>query len=190
MKYSAYNKKNITVTIPLAGWPHNISSLKPLMAIRSYRLVVSLISDQRHYTFLYRYAKHNWEGRIKEQTNKHGLGSAPSARGGSLWHFYAALRVFAGYRGRLLGRNYHKASGNADSSLDCPVRSLLLPSADCSLHPSFVNWLSLSSLGPSFPPPLPVSCSGPLCGFRAKTDKEILWVAPTQTETNATHHVT
>ena len=65
-----------------------------------------------------------------------------------------------------------------------------LSQADCSLLPSFVNWPSLSSLGPSFPPPLPVSHSGPLCGFRAKTDKEILWVAPTQTETNATHRVT
>ena len=41
-----------------------------------------LISDQGHYTFLYRYAKHNREGGGKEQTNKYGLGLAPSARKG------------------------------------------------------------------------------------------------------------
>ena len=64
-----------------------------------------------------------------------------------------------------------------------------LSQADCSLRPSFVNWLSLSSLGLSFPRSLPVSWSGPLRGFRAKTDKKTLWVAPTQTETNATHRV-
>ena len=63
--------------------------------------------------------------------------------------------------------------------------SLLLSSADCVL---------LASLGPSFPRPLPVSWeisrTGPLCGFRAKTDKGILWPASTHTETNATHCVT
>ena len=31
---------------------------------------------------------------------------------------------------------------------------------------------------------------GPLCRFRAKTDKEIVWVAPTQTKRIATHCVT
>ena len=62
--------------------PDYLSFLKLLMAIRSDRLVVFLISDQRHYTFLYRYAKHNLEGGGKEQTNKDGLGSASSARGG------------------------------------------------------------------------------------------------------------
>ena len=70
----------------------------------------------------------------------------------------------------------------------------LLSQADCSLLPSFVNWLSLSSLGPSFSPPLPVvwanSPSGSLCGFRAKTDKEILWPALIQKEMNATYCVT
>ena len=69
-----------------------------------------------------------------------------------------------------------------------------LSQADCSLLHSFVNSLSLSSLGPSFPPPLSVSLgispSGPLFGFHAKTDKEILWPAPTETEMNATYCVT
>ena len=44
------------------------------MAIRSDRLVVSLISDQGYYTYLYGYAKHNREGGRMEETNKYGLG--------------------------------------------------------------------------------------------------------------------
>ena len=44
----------------------------------------------------------------------------------------------------------------------------------------FVNW-PLSSLGPSFPSPLPVSpeisSSSPFFGFRAKTDKEFVCLA-------------
>ena len=42
-----------------------------LMAIRSDRLVVSLIFDQGHYTFLYRCAKHNREGggKMNKRTN-------------------------------------------------------------------------------------------------------------------------
>ena len=39
------------------------------MAIRSDRLVVSLISDQGHYTFLYGYTKHNREDGRKGQMN-------------------------------------------------------------------------------------------------------------------------
>ena len=147
------------------------------MAIRSDRLMVSLISSQGHYTFLYGHTKHNREGGRKEQTNKHGSGSAPNARGGSLWHFCAALRAFAGNRGRILARNFHKATRNADSSYDCPVlttglfRSLLLTVL-------FSPPLSTDPLGSSFPPLLSVSLeispSGPLCEFRAKTHKGIL----------------
>ena len=63
-------------------------------------------------------------------------------------------------------------------SIDCP---LLRPSADC----------LLSSLGPSFPRPLPVSWeisrAGPLSEFRAQTDKDSLTDHPP--ETGATHSV-
>ena len=65
---------------PSPGRPQNLSFLRPLMAIRSDHLVVSLIFDQGHYTFLYGHTKHNRECGRKEQTNKHGLGSVPSAR--------------------------------------------------------------------------------------------------------------
>ena len=78
----------------------------------------------------------------------------------------------------------------------------LPPSADCVILRTasssrlvssalLCQLLSLSSLEPSFPPLLlvsrEISSSGPLCGFRAKTDKEIVRVTPTQTET---HRVT
>ena len=101
-----------------------------------------MVFDQGHYTFLYGHAKHNQEVGGKEQTNKHGLGSAPSARRGmSMWHFCAALRAFAGYRGRVLARNFHKATWNADSSLDCPAAIFSLPPpADCVLL-----WTAISS---------------------------------------------
>ena len=69
----------------------------------------------------------------------------------------------------------------------------LLSQADRPPLPCFVNWLSVFS--GTF---LPSSTSGlagdlvlsSLCVFRAKTDKEIVWVAPTQTKRIATHHVT
>ena len=50
------------------------------------------------------------------------------------------------------------------------------------------------SLGSSFPRPLwvswEISHASPLCGFRTKTGKGFLWLAPTPTETDATHRVT
>ena len=74
------------------------------------------------------------------------------------------------------------------SSLDC----FLMPTVLCSFLLTVLScWLSL---GPSFPRFLPVSSeisrADPLRGFRAKTDKGILWLAPTPTETDDTHSVT
>ena len=87
----------------------------------------------------------------------------------------------------------HASIFSLPSSADC-VFSRQLSQADGSLWPSVVNWLSLSSLGPSFRPPFPVSReispAGILCGFRAKADKDILWPAPPQTEMNATYCAT
>ena len=133
-------------------WPADpcyLSSLKPLMAMRSDRQVVSLISDQGHDTFLYRYAKHNRAGGRKEQTNKHGLGSAVSARRGKpMRDFCVAFRVFAGYRGRIIAWNFHKATRNADSSLDCLLCLAFIfslpPSADCVLLWTYLYLYRLS----------------------------------------------
>ena len=41
-----------------------------------------------------------------------------------------------------------------------------------------------------FPISWEISRVSPLCGFRAKTDKGIVWLVPTPTETNATHRAT
>ena len=85
------------------------------MAIKSDRLVVSLTSDQGNYTFLYRYAKHNREGGGKEETNKHKLGSAPSARRGKSVTLWCSGPCIVDYHGRVLERNFYKATRNADS---------------------------------------------------------------------------
>ena len=69
----------IYIITPLAGDSHYISFFKPNY---SWPVIHLVFSDQGHYTFLYRHAKHNREGGRKEQTNKHGLGSAPSAKKG------------------------------------------------------------------------------------------------------------
>ena len=99
------------------------------MAIRSGRLVFSLISDQGYYTFIYVHAKHNREGGRKEQTNKHWLGSAPSARGGIPWHFlfipWANASVYS-------SETPTKATSHADFSLLRPFLS-----HDCSLKPTY-----------------------------------------------------
>ena len=74
--------------------------------------------------------------------------------------------------------------------------SHLLSPADCPTLLSSVDlFLLLTSLGPSFPRPLPVSWeisrASPLNIFRAKTDKGIFWLAHTHTHTtNAQHRAT
>ena len=87
------------------------------------------ISTQGHYIFLYGHTEHNREGGSKEQMNKHGLGISSKCK---KWE---ALRAFAGYRGRIIARNFHKATRNAESSFDfhfCPATIFLLSaSADC-----------------------------------------------------------
>ena len=69
----------ISVITPLPAGAHYINFLKPNY---SWPVIRPVVSDQGYYTFHYRYAKQNREGERKEQTNKHGLGSAPSARKG------------------------------------------------------------------------------------------------------------
>ena len=191
------------------------------MAIRSDHLVVSLISDQGHYTFLYGHTKHNREGGRNEQTRAWVSSKCKREVCDTFLQLAVHMHVFA--------QNFHKATRNADSFscvsqpglcrstglssrlsdfcsslfsalllspwLTCSVNwSLLLPSADCLLLVSFVSWLSLSSLGSSFPHPLPalreIFHLSPLCGFHVKADKGSLWLTPIHTEMDATHSVT
>ena len=78
------------VPIP-AGRPRYRSFLKPLMAIRSDRLVVSLISDQGYFTFLYGHTKHNPESekKKKQKTKNTAWVSSKRKKIRSLWHFCA-----------------------------------------------------------------------------------------------------
>ena len=116
----------------------------------------------------------------KKRTNEHGLGSAPSVRKGesvTLYVLWANVSVYS-------NETPTKATSHADFCWLYPS-----PSLDCSLEqtdlfcPSWSTELSLSSLGPSFPSSLSVSQkispSGPLCGFRAKTDRVSLTDANT-----------
>ena len=137
----------------------------------------------------------------KEQTNKHGLGSAPSARKGvcDTLHSPCICRLS---RACIWCETSTKTTRNAHSSLTvfphCILLLTILP-LDCYLKPTVLlcspmstdslclplSTDPLSSLGPSFPRPLPVSREvsplGPLCGFRVKANKEILWPAHTHT---------
>ena len=102
-----YPPVDLTISAPLNHlWPE-------------IHLVVFLISDRVYFTFLY--VKHNREGGRNEQTNKHGLGPAPIARGGILWHFWdilwANVSVYS-------SKNSHKATSNADIFLRWLTRPL------------------------------------------------------------------
>ena len=107
-----------------------------------------------------------------------------------VYDYFLFLKTSASYSTCVLRETSTKPLGMLTHLLTALLLSshyLLLPTMSFSgqlfqinrsLRPSFVNWLSLSSLGPSFPPLLPVSRqispSSSLCGFHAKTDKDIL----------------
>ena len=118
------------------------------MAIRSDRLVVSLISNQGYYTFLYRHTKHNQ--RVKEK-NKQTWGwvSSKCKKERSLWHFLCTLWA---NMSMCSSENSLKATSNADLSSRVGQCSLCR-STDLSSH--FSDFCSsLFSAWLSFPPDL------------------------------------
>ena len=128
----------------------------------------------------------------KEQPNKHGLGSAPSARKGvcDTLHSPYICRLSQAF---ILRETSSRATRNANSSLTVFPHCLLLLtvlSLDCYLKLtvllSLVDWPSVSSLGPSLPLPVSweISSSGPLFGFRTKADRDsLIGVPPPHTHT-------
>ena len=125
----------------------------------------------------------------KEQTNKHGLGSTPSARKGvcDTLHSPCICRLS---RACILRETSTKATRNANSSLTIFPHCLLLLTVlplDCYLKPTVLLCSPLSTASLCLPLSTPLRVSqdvsplGPLCGFRAKADKEILWPAHTHT---------
>ena len=76
-----------------ADRPQYLNFLKPLMSIRSDRLVVSLISDQGHYTFIYWYTKHNREGGRKNKRTNTDLGQLQAQERGICATLFVQLSV-------------------------------------------------------------------------------------------------
>ena len=150
-----------------AGRPPLSQLPKPLIAIRSDRLVVSLISDQGYFTFLYGYTKyniHNWEGGRKESKKK----QVQEER--SLRYFPSILLAIASmYSSESLtnspGMLTHsltlaKPASESTGSSSCFSRpsdfpQLLSTVFFCSLLCSASFYLL--TLGPSFPRSVPVS---------------------------------
>ena len=184
--------------------------------------MASLISDQGYYTFHYGHTEYNRVGGRKVQTNRHGFGSAPSARRGEVYVILLVHSVFLWANASLYSsENSHKATSNADLNSrvgqPCICRSTgpsshlsdfcwlvsplpcfhLLLSLLSFLQCPSLDWpLMLTVLFSSFlltvfwdlpylvlPVSWEISSAGPLCGFHAKTDKGILWLAPTHTPT-------
>ena len=147
----------------------------------------------------------------KRRTNNHGLGFASSVRREKSVTLLCIL-CFCGIMRACTRAKLPQAASNADlpSRVGQPgfcrstglsshlydfcwlVSSLpssqLLTGLFC---PLLLTDSFSSALGPSFPRPLPVSWeisrASPLCGFRAKTDKRIFWVALSYTHRNECH---
>ena len=84
-----------------------------------------------------------------------------------------------------------KVTSHADFCWLCPSLDCSLKLTDRFCSPLLTAFFCLFSDLPFLVLPVSweISCSGPLCRFCAKADKEILWLAPTHT-LNAQHHVT
>ena len=184
---------------PLAN-PHYLKLLK--YSWPSDHLVVSLISGQGYFTFLYRYTKHNIhnrEGGRKENEQTQTWVSSKHKKGedcDTFLAFYELSRACI----------WVKVTRNADSSSHIGQPSLWIHTSQQSASPHFYVLPSslfclplstglfcrlLLTLEPSFPRLLlvswEISCASPLCGFHAKTDKGIFWLALSHTHTTNAH---
>ena len=166
-----------------------------------------LVSDRRITHFFNVHIKYNREGGKKEQTNKHGLRSAPSARKGVCDTLHSPF-ICRLSQACVLREISTKATRNSNSSLTVfphwlllltvlPLNSYLKPAVLLSSPLSTgslclpLSTDPLSSLRPFSPPLLPVSREvsplGPLCGFCARSDKEIL--CPTHIHNTTNGHI-
>ena len=190
------------VTIhPLAG-PHYLNLLNHSWP--SDRLVVSLISGQGYFTFFTdtQNTTYTTEWVEEKRTNKHGLGLAPNKR---MEKFVTLLRSFlciCGLTRACIRSKFpqshqecwlifsRKPTRHLSPQVPAPTLICRMP---CSANLYSVYCFLLLSPGPSFRRPLPVSWDisrvSPLCGFRAKTDKRIFWLALTHLHTTNAHIV-
>ena len=121
---------------------------------------------------------------------KHGLGLALNMRREKFWHFSRILWIL---RTVYLNEIPTQLPGTLTHALVLADLAFVPTSPNSSLQqPPFSDCCQLLSVNCSgtlsF---LKISCKSPLCGFRTKTDKGILWLALTHTHrTNAHDRVT
>ena len=180
---------------PSPADPHYLSFLKPNYTWPVVHLVGFFSSSTRGTTHFLTDAQNTAE-RVQEKNKRTNtdLGQLQAQEGGVCDTFVLLSVHLQAFAGVYFVRNLHKASKNANSSLDCllyPASIFWLPpSADCVLlwtanssrllsSVRLCDLLSQSSLGPSSLPPLPVSWeispSGSLCGFCVKTKTYSGW---------------
>ena len=101
-----------TVTIHLLASPHYLNLLNHSWP--SNHLVVSLISSQGYFTFLYKHTKHNREGGRKENKQSQTWVSSKHKKG-KVCDTCVAFCASMGYCKHVFERNSHTATRNADS---------------------------------------------------------------------------
>ena len=105
------------------GQPRLINFFRPILFLASD----SFREFHRGISHFFTVTKNTTERVGEEQTNKHGLGSVPSARKGVLWRFCAAFRAFVDYRGRVFcAKLLQKTTRNANSFFTVFPHCLLL----------------------------------------------------------------
>ena len=139
-----------------AGDPYYISFFKPNY---SWPVIHLVDSDQGYYTYIYRYAKHNREGGRKNKRTNTDLGQLQAQERGILCDTFCAVpRSFVDYHGRVFCAKLPKKPLAMLTSVDCVLLLLLTAISNRLVSLALrCQMPSLSSLGPSFSPPLPVS---------------------------------
>ena len=166
--------------------------------------MVSLISSQGYFTFLYKPTKHNIHnreggGKENKQTQT-WVGSKRTKR--EVYDPFLAFCASVSDRDRVFERNSHKVTRNADSSSHVGQPRLWFHRSEQSpfspadwpvlLTAFFCFCFLLYIASPVFFRSRGKFRAQALCVGCAKTDKGVLWLAPTPTptETNATHRIT
>ena len=154
-----------------AGRPHYLSFLKPLIANDSSSVFSHLWPGVFHVSLQIR--KVQPKGERKEQTNKHGLGSAPTARSGEVYVTLFVHSVFLWANGSVYSsENSHKATSNADLNSRIGLPGICRSTGPNS-HLSDIYWL-VSFLPDSHLPDWPVLSTGSFCWLCSSLDCSLM----------------
>ena len=182
---------------PCQPTPNYLSFLKPNYSWPVIRLVVFYSFPTKGITHFFTDTQSTTE-RLGEKNKRINtdLGRLQAQERGICVPLLCSFLCICRLEGMYFAQNFYKDTWNANLSLTVFSHCLLLPTvlpwtaiSNQLLFSALLCQLALIVFSGTF---LPASTSGltgdlapsPLCGFRAKTDKEIVWVAPTQTETN------